>query len=52
MDKVVVMAPMRVIFRDFVLGPLFVTLFWSLVAIAMMAIYVYGKGEVVVLPED
>jgi hypothetical protein len=40
MDKVVVMAPMSVILRDFFLGPIFMTVFWFLIAYVMLTIYI------------
>jgi hypothetical protein len=39
LDKVVVMAPMRIIIRDLFLGPIFVLFFWGSVFLAMLAIY-------------
>jgi hypothetical protein len=39
LDKVIVMAPMRVILRDFVLGPGCLSLFGSIVAYAIYIIY-------------
>jgi hypothetical protein len=52
MDKVIVMAPMRVILRDFFLGPIFLGSFLSLVGFSIYYIYILGKEEGAVLPEN
>jgi hypothetical protein len=39
LDKIVIMAPMRVMIRDFFLGPIFLVVFWGCVFLTMLTIY-------------